>query len=397
MKKEFKEIQNRIKTEKNKYQLIGGEIKNKRRILSKTLESLSDIGTSVSYISKIENNKITPNHTSLLELCEKVNISNEEVEWLTNFHEEIKRTIYCFFFSQFDEIDRIYEKVSNKDIHLYLFIHLFHYHIHHDELNFIQVLNKLRNIVSSLSDQELALFLFLTMIYDYEQESYANCLETIKWFHKLNIKNEYLNVLYNEYEFFILLKTYPLNISEKYRSLLFTYTKLNAFYKITILKKKYLETMIMLNCDLEQLGEAHSVNADLELEQLQSIVQKDEEKLKEIARIDHNTFYKFLALCYLNRAKEAKETFQYLLEQDALSNNDLLLSNYLILKLNGDKEEQKYFLINHSLKRAYETSNFLFLHYYLNELIQINNALSKYKENSMMFLKYFELLSHFPK
>ena len=63
---------------------IGSEIRLKRNRMNLTLKALTDNTCSVSYLSKIEHNKIEPNMMILRELCGRLKINDEQFEQLLN-------------------------------------------------------------------------------------------------------------------------------------------------------------------------------------------------------------------------------------------------------------------------------------------------------------------------
>ena len=92
-------IQERIslsELKKDKYEIVGVEIRNRRIKLMLTLDSLADGICSLSYLCKIETNKIDPNETILRELCHRLELSNEQVDKLLNLRDVLKECIEAF-------------------------------------------------------------------------------------------------------------------------------------------------------------------------------------------------------------------------------------------------------------------------------------------------------------
>ena len=78
------EIKRRFEEDKVTYETIGAEIKRHRLALSLTLQSVSSTGCSPSYICKIERNQVKPSSKYLKEICKKVNISEDKIDYLLN-------------------------------------------------------------------------------------------------------------------------------------------------------------------------------------------------------------------------------------------------------------------------------------------------------------------------
>ena len=74
--KVVQEIRKRQNKEEDTYAVIGVELRNRRIALSRTLNGVAFKTCSVSYLSKIENNKIHPNKAYVREICNKLDLSN---------------------------------------------------------------------------------------------------------------------------------------------------------------------------------------------------------------------------------------------------------------------------------------------------------------------------------
>ena len=94
------------KEEENK--IIGAEIRDRRISLSRTLVSLSYKICSVSYLCKIENNKILPNKLFIRELCKRLDLEDDKINELLRLNLTLDDMVKNYFEKDYAEIEKAY-------------------------------------------------------------------------------------------------------------------------------------------------------------------------------------------------------------------------------------------------------------------------------------------------
>ncbi|PAT01151.1 hypothetical protein CI105_07865, partial [Candidatus Izimaplasma bacterium ZiA1] len=86
---------------------IGSFIKKQRIIKDVTQEKLSEGICSISYLSKIENNQIIPNHYLVKKIFERLNVNEDCFNVSIKDHEYLKEAINAYFYYQNDLLSDI--------------------------------------------------------------------------------------------------------------------------------------------------------------------------------------------------------------------------------------------------------------------------------------------------
>jgi len=119
----------RIKRRKNKrekYDPLGTELKTKRINKDITLEAAARKICSLSYLSKLENNKIEPNFSILRELCERQNITEDDINKLYESGVEIENALALMIKGKVNEIEEYLNTLNFENYRIDLIKMIFH-------------------------------------------------------------------------------------------------------------------------------------------------------------------------------------------------------------------------------------------------------------------------------
>ena len=171
---------------------IGSEIRLKRNRMNLTLKALTDNTCSVSYLSKIEHNKIEPNMMILRELCGRLKINDEQFEQLLNSVKIGESMIKYYYLGNEEELEQIY--IQNKELKNVSskIIQGFYYLYKNDISAFEQLYSKIYNAVSVLNDRDTINFGLLFSIYMFKTFNYKTALNVLR-----SIKDVSNDIYYN--------------------------------------------------------------------------------------------------------------------------------------------------------------------------------------------------------
>ena len=107
------EIKKRINNYYDHSHVFGLEVKNRRFDLEMTLYSVSHDICSMSYLCKIENNKIVPNQYCVSEICNKLDIDNNTLKAINNVEKNLLKLIKSYLYGDYKLIESIYNESKN--------------------------------------------------------------------------------------------------------------------------------------------------------------------------------------------------------------------------------------------------------------------------------------------
>ncbi len=148
--------------------ILGSEIRLNRNDLELTLKNLAFQTCSVSYISKVETNSIDARPQYLSEICEKVNISLNDIDKLKEAKNTCYKLIELVYYSRQDEIKEIFEEIKIFKNFRHLIIDLYYYFYAHDYQSFEVNSAKIVKILSTLNDIDFSLYGYICAKYQIE-------------------------------------------------------------------------------------------------------------------------------------------------------------------------------------------------------------------------------------
>ena len=183
--KELKEeILRRIRKINEDVSVLGTELKSRRLSLSRTLCSISHQICSISYLSKLEHNKINPNRMYINEISDKLSLSKQAVEMLMNSKSLLIDVVKAYFEKDMVVLEQIYKECEGLNnyrmilVRLIVEVSLAHY----DKARAHSA--KLMELLTSMNELDLYVFsLFEGIIhfYNYEFGAAYECLDILRY------------------------------------------------------------------------------------------------------------------------------------------------------------------------------------------------------------------------
>ncbi len=232
---------NRIKT-----QTIGALAKKRRKSLHMTQGEVADEICSVSYLSKVETNKIIPNERCITALMERVKISKWEIYTIENSKELIDLAIKSLLYNDVEEYKELYERVEEIKTNQCADVIKIGYYLLNDDLdNASDLISENMIAPSSMDKYVLSFYLYLASLYFLKIGEYKD-LELVLNEEKRVYPNEELNLLYDElsFSFYSQVKR-PVLAKEAYDQLIRTYKDKMVYKKIDELVINY--SLFLLN------------------------------------------------------------------------------------------------------------------------------------------------------
>lgn len=393
MKKLKAELKRKTENELRRYQFVGAEIKNCRLKLSKTLDSIANVNKSISYISKIENNRIVPNESSLTELCNELSISNEDLENMNNFDSTLINVLDALYKGNGDFIEESYKKYASfTNIRTQLMNGL--YYCYKNEYNVLEdIVEQLSKVEGCLNLDDYLIYIFLSCVLLIKNNEILKAYKIIKYIidSKEGIdemiclfKVKYLDLKLNfglglfQNDFNEILKIHSKNHNIKLLEKL-----------IINIKEKEIEL-----CDLEDLEDIVKDVTDAGLLCYANIRNNNVEEATKYFSSNINA--KFV-IKYHFMMKNVKELEKMIDENKFQSDELLVLCNYYFIKLTQDENILREYISNTCINfyiNSCQINNLIDLY---QELLEINSRQSKYKETCIISQKVTSLIKELTK
>lgn len=232
---------NRIKTH-----TIGALAKKRRKSLHMTQGEVADEICSVSYLSKVETNKIIPNERCVTALMERVKISKWEIYTIENSKELIELAIKSLLYNEKDEYKELYERVESINTNQCADVIKIGYYLLNNDLDRAEELISENMIApSSMDKYVLSFYLYLSSLYFLKMGEYKD-LEAVLNEEKSMYSNEDLMLLYDElsFSYYSQVKR-PVLAKEAYDHLISVYKDKMVYKKIDELVINY--SLFLLN------------------------------------------------------------------------------------------------------------------------------------------------------
>lgn len=172
---------NKKEENKNSYSdVVGTEIRLKRSELNYTLKSLTSEICSISYLSKIENSKIDANVLVLKELCDKLDITDEQLGEIVSSADSAKLMVKAYYQDDTDLLKRLYDSVSNLKNYRAIITKSF-YLLKIDDLKAVEYnISSIKKAIEVLNDLDALLFSIMFSIYLYKKDDFVGCYKIIR-------------------------------------------------------------------------------------------------------------------------------------------------------------------------------------------------------------------------
>lgn len=198
---------------KNDFYDVGRYIKKKRKELDVTQDIVSNGICSVSYLSKIENNQISPKGFYVKEIMEKLEIDKEYFEKDQNDSLYLNRMLQGMFYLDDALIESTFKEISFIEHNLNINICKLAYHVYFGKNDDNQYVMMLENLVNNMNDFELKMYLLLASLYYISLDKLKVALEILMISKKIKITNDYISGLTSEYAYIVKQKLMKKNCS----------------------------------------------------------------------------------------------------------------------------------------------------------------------------------------
>lgn len=383
MKDIKKEIIERNSSKEDYGQVLGIEVRFRRIKLSQTLAMTASKICSISYLSKIENNTIEASPLYLREICQQVDLDNDQIDLLMNLREIIENCIAAYLNNVESVLLESYTSGKGFENFRYKIIEFIYYLYNEDIYNANLVYKNLMRVSSTMSDFDLYVFSLFSAILCYYNQFYTDCFETLKLLTNLKISVEF-DILRDKYAFLSLYSINSCDTSYAYKSLkekLLNNGKygmleeINYLYSLFLINNKsiYEYSEILKQVTNPKYKESLRLYSDF-MDENMNLSSYDENNL--------TTFTKYLLHIRTNKdlAKEEIENINQNYDYDM---NEMLLK-YLLIENDNDKLK---FMTDIALPNALRNNEKFNCNYFLHELASIAAHNFKYKLFSTYYLK----------
>lgn len=313
---------------------LGSTIKFKRKERNKTLQSLSNIvGISVSYISKVENNVISPNLETIKGVLETLEINEKIIESsLVMDHWYLKTVSHILEIKNTkEELVKYINERNDFQSRLMKFALIV------SENGFQSATEELSLLMYSLnqmSDLEFVFYLLALVQYHLNDNDYVNASLILKEIKRKYLLNTYISHWYYQLKFEIALMQEEFekfdNTKDEYLRYLFLHNKTS---KIKFVRKKYIS----------------SLSYFLKPNNFESVFEKDYQRSKRISMILNKDFLNF------SEEKEI-EDLALLLYYDYQENKEQVINLIPAVHFNDDLFEKS--LKNYFYVKYYDNNNY---------------------------------------
>lgn len=176
------EIKNRLYYEnikKARYEIVGVEIKSRRVRLGITLDALSQSICSVSYLCKIERNRIEPNVAFLREICERLDLTEDKADILLNLKEVLNNCVSAFLRRDVETIKKAVDAGEGFDNYRYALINFIYCLATKDLYTSNRIYNDLLPIIGSMIESDFLVFSVFSAIMHYHNFHFKEAIEII--------------------------------------------------------------------------------------------------------------------------------------------------------------------------------------------------------------------------
>lgn len=372
-------------------------LKRKRKEKGLKLEDVASGICSISYLSRVENNQIVPDESSLSLLFERLDLNYNEVKTKREkniFEEILKKDLLAVEEDKIEYINRVIGSNAYTTIELDLIV-LFGSIIQKNYEEAKTILAKQNINIELFNNNEMIFFLYLGARYLYETNQNKKAYSQIKVLTSIPIKNEFLKAVIFDLAIDILfmmedhtqLVTFYNLLLQNENSFLFS-KKMN-FHKMKII---YINSKYNYKEALEEIFKLKSsIDENLSLYNYYLMLTYYKNglynKSLEIAKENLNHIPSLIIYGHIVKmigTEEEKKKFIDIFKKSYFSkyqNNYLDFCNYLNYAIKG---ESSYHLFSY-LKQVVLNENTLFFDFMLKkiavrELIEMGLMSSKYKE-----------------
>ena len=378
------EIKKRINNYYDHSHVFGLEVKNRRFDLEMTLYNVSKNICSMSYLCKVENNKIVPNEYCVNEICNKLDIDNKTLKAINNVERNLLKLTKSYLYGEYNEIKIIFNESKSLKSYASDIISFIYYISIKDLANATTYFNKVNNLVSSMSNNELLIVSIFETIYYYFNQDFKSSIKILNYVDKFCFEEE-LKLLSRIIRFYDLIALNSPMIGSIYNELILQLTnlskyklceKINYAMAISLLKAKDYDS---LDSFIKKINKKeYKSNIDI----LKYIIRNDIESL--IKYDDYDEASMFYQTC---RSLILKTNFNNYSCNIYNIDEFPLLIEYLAIEDDYDKMD---FIVSIALENLSLYNEKFLIDYFVKELAKLSLKKQKYKALASSIFKFEE-------
>lgn len=369
---------------KERYSIIGTELRSRRISRSKTIENISSDVCSASYLCKVERGNIIPNKKLLSELFVKLEIKQEKMNALINLEKKLEDIIYAFMNNDHDTILEAYEECKEFVNYRAMIIKLAYYLSINDTAKARTITNDLDTLIATMSTKDFTYYVIFKSILYYKEGCYDEAYSYLDGVLEITSSTACKRLIYL-YKFYTSFKANNRQIFYDYKKALDSFIYCGDYGII------------------DNINYLYSINL---------IYNKMESNAKEVIEGITNTKLRNTVAVYYKVTFDSNYMVNY---KDIDSVNDMM-KLYIIYKLKNDELINYFNKYSHSLDIEFEPEIFKYLllknglekyeyieelinndkinhmsgyfkEYIFNELVRLASILGKYKLLTKAFLR----------
>lgn len=362
--------------EENK--IIGAELRDRRISLSRTLVSLSYKICSVSYLCKIENNKISPNRLYIRELCKRLDLEDDKVDELLRLTQTVLDVVKFFYDGNDALILDAYNRGKGLLNYRYKIVEMV-YHISKKDLYTANCISdSLLKMASTMTDNDLQVFSLLYGILEFYNQNFTSSIEILRSIDVLKPRTKYITLLKEKYMLYCYLCLNDQHIMFMYNKVLNNllanglYEKideLNYLFSLYLIRNNLLNDYKKIYLTINNIIYKRSLSLYTKLKLNPKIKIKDK-WLKNV-----KPYFYYLGLIKKDYSK-AKEEIEKLNDLSFDVDFNVIILKYLII---SDPKEKLNFILDVAIPSLEKTKDGVAKKIFLDELYDLSMWFSKYK------------------
>lgn len=389
----------------NVYQDIGTLIKERRKELKLTQETISNGICSISYLSKIENNQISPNEFFVKEIMDKMEVEDSVYRKTLEDKNYLVNMINHIFYDDKNLSEEVYFDIKDFNHNLVLNIVKLGYIVHHNKWDDDQYVMMLENLVQNMDDYELKAYLLFALMYNVSNNMYKNAFDLYLTFSTIPLVDDKLDAIAFEYAYMIFQELKVcINSFTEYETSLNLYMKHSNYKRATSLRLLNVESLISNdhNKAYEELMKLNTVILDdydfdrYNLSRARIVFKK--KSYKESAMILSNIgeksffYYDKMILLYEICLKEEDNGMISQISKviDSLPHDKAKLKAkiYYHYLLQENRQDKKEYLREIAIPFSVKVGDINSLAKYTDDIMEVCIDASRYKEAVMHYKKY---------
>ncbi len=383
------ELKKRLEKLDEEASVLGTELRNRRLSVSRTLNAIAYRICSVSYLSKLEHNKINPNRAYINEISKKLSLSQQSVDILMKSKSLLLEVVEAYLNGNMEVLEKSYNACEGLNnyrmelVRLIVEVSVGHYY------DALEICNKLMSLLTSMSEIDLYVFTLFRGIIHFYYSEFKEAIDNLEALRECSI-NKIMSIIRDK---FIFLSYQALNLSGidyEYNRLVNELLEAGKYEEIEY--ARYVMAMYLLKNNSKEaykqarygLHEVFYVNS---LDLMEKYYNHENIDYASIDNSISNNFLIGLKAIYTNdpEVEMVLSTIEHL-EYDP--GTDYLMLKYISLKTDVDRYN---YLIKEVFPRLEFTGEGFLIKYFLNELSRLCQIQGRYKIFSDIYSKFVDI------